>query len=215
MWSHAMCGTWRRNSSTTRRWSEPWGRPTLGGTPAHAGPGAARVPRQGLCLRAEGPGYPGWLRLAAGLLLPAVVACHEASRDNPVDPALTPPVDVEVTVDDTAGTATVTWSAYGGSPPFAAYWVLRQPQGVTDADTLVKIADPHTLSFADTSLQPDRQYAYRVSTVNTAQLEVTSQACRPRPLRLVPVQLRQAEFDARTGTAALAWSRYRGAGFAS
>ena len=39
-----------------------------------------------------------------------LAACHDAPRNNPFDPALTPPVELEVALDDTAGTATLTWS---------------------------------------------------------------------------------------------------------
>jgi hypothetical protein len=61
-------------------------------------------------------------RLAIWMAAPTLVllvACHDARRENPLDPALTPPVELQVALDDTAGTATLTWSAYAGDQPFA------------------------------------------------------------------------------------------------
>lgn len=50
---------------------------------------------------------------------------HDAPRDNPLDPQLTPPVQLQVALDDTAGTATLTWTRYEGEAEFGEYWVLR------------------------------------------------------------------------------------------
>ena len=39
-----------------------------------------------------------------------LVACgHDAKRDDPLDPQLTPPVEFEIAVDETADTATTSW----------------------------------------------------------------------------------------------------------
>lgn len=46
-----------------------------------------------------------WGCLAVPLLL---ACCHDAARDNPLDPSLTPPVELAVALNDTAGTATLT-----------------------------------------------------------------------------------------------------------
>jgi hypothetical protein len=51
--------------------------------------------------------------LLFGLLL--LGACsHDTKRTNPLDPVLTPAVELEVALDDTAGTASLTWTAYVG-----------------------------------------------------------------------------------------------------
>ena len=47
------------------------------------------------------------LLLAIPLL--GLLACgHDAKRDNPLDPELTPPVKLEVSLNDTTGIATLT-----------------------------------------------------------------------------------------------------------
>ena len=73
----------------------------------------------------------------AGLLL--LWACHDAPRKNPFDPELTPPVELNVALDDTAGTAMLTWTKYAGEAEFAEYRVLRNVAKSTEADTLAVI----------------------------------------------------------------------------
>ena len=64
--------------------------------------------------------------LLAGLPLLGLLACsHDSARDNPLDPERTPPVELQVALDDTAGTATLTWKPYDGEAAFAAYWIIR------------------------------------------------------------------------------------------
>ena len=47
------------------------------------------------------------------------VGCHNAPRNNPLDPELTPGVELlSATTDSLAGTATLTWSQYAGDQPF-------------------------------------------------------------------------------------------------
>ena len=57
----------------------------------------------------------------------ALLACsHEASRENPLDPSRSPGVELSVALDDSTGAARLTWTAYAGEEPLAAYWVLRR-----------------------------------------------------------------------------------------
>jgi hypothetical protein len=66
---------------------------------------------------------PAQFLLCAGLLL----SCHDARRENPVDPDLTPAVtDLAVSVTDSLGLVQLVWSAYHGDMAFAAYHVLRK-----------------------------------------------------------------------------------------
>ena len=152
-----------------------------------------------------------WL-LTAPLLL--VLACsHDSPRENPFDPTLTPPVELQVTLDDTAGTATVTWTQYEGDQPFAAYWVLRNIDKSTEVDTLEQISGQVQTAYTDTSLAPGTDYVYRVSVVYAGGLEVASPGVRVRPLVLPPVAIRSLDFDSRTASAALVWTPYRGPRF--
>ena len=75
------------------------------------------------------------------LLLALLAACsHESKRDNPFDPTLTVAPQLEVALDDRTGTATLTWTAYEGEAPFAAYWVLRNELKSTDEAPLADVA---------------------------------------------------------------------------
>ena len=52
------------------------------------------------------------------ILLLALLGCsHDARRENPLDPELTPAVTLSVAADDTAGTATLTWTRSEGRSP--------------------------------------------------------------------------------------------------
>ena len=73
----------------------------------------------------------------AGCIGPLLLAaCRAAPRKNPFDPELTPPVELTVVLDDTAGTATLTWTPYAGEAAFAEYRVLRNPTESTRLETL-------------------------------------------------------------------------------
>ena len=51
------------------------------------------------------------------IALLALLGCsHDAKRENPLDPELTPPVRLVVTVGDSTGVASLTWSAYTSQP---------------------------------------------------------------------------------------------------
>jgi len=78
-----------------------------------------------------------------GLLGVLLVSCHDAPRENPFDPVLTPGVELQVTLDDTAGIATVNWTRYAGNQSFAEYRVLRNVARsiAVDDDGYIYVAD--------------------------------------------------------------------------
>jgi hypothetical protein len=139
----------------------------------------------------------------AGLLALTLAACHDAPRSNPLDPATTPPVELEVTTPGIATAInTLTWTPYAGAAPFAAYWVLRSNARILEqvdtldvqsdyywvlrntvrkVDTLAVFADPRRISFVDTIRAGDRlkTLAYRISVINTGGFEVTSEEKEP------------------------------------
>ncbi|MBI3242865.1 MAG: fibronectin type III domain-containing protein, partial [Chloroflexi bacterium] len=153
-----------------------------------------------------------WFKVLVALLL-ALLSCHDAPRTNPFDPALTPAVELQVALDDTAGTATLTWTRYEGQQPFREYRVLRKVPGLEAVDTLVSIPAVEQITFVDTTLAPDTDYLYRVSVVNSSGYAVSSQEEEARPLSLPKVQLLETQLDSRTATAALRWTRYQGPRF--
>ena len=71
-------------------------------------------------------------------------------------------------VDDTAGTATLTWTQYEGDQPFAEYHILRRVQGLESGDTLATIAAPEQTSFIDSALAENLTRAIRFEAVKTA-----------------------------------------------
>ena len=143
----------------------------------------------------------------AGLLL--VTACHDASRKNSFDPALTPEVELEVALGDTAGTAALTWNPYAGEMPFAEYQVLRNILHSTVVDTLARLADPFRNSYVDTTLQPDTAYEYRIAAVNTGGFAAESLRKRIDGYATRAVRLLSPIPDSETGILHLTWTRYR------
>ena len=150
--------------------------------------------------------------LLAGVL--SLLACsHDSTRDNPLDPDLTPPVELQVAVDDTAGAASLNWTPYQGEAPFAAYWVLRALQASDLVDTLAIITDLSQTSYADSTSLTGLFYSYRISAVNTSGLEVPSTAQSVRSLDHPQVEILDLSFESSTASASLSWSAYTGARF--
>lgn len=141
-------------------------------------------------------------------------SCHDAPRDNPFDPVLTPAVEVQAALDDTAGVATLTWSRYQGQQPFAGYQVLRKVRGLEAVDTLVVIAEPEVAFFVDNTLAPDLEYLYWVEVLNQAGLASASSQVAVRSFQVRGVELIEAHSDDHQGVVALRWQRYRGPDFA-
>ena len=149
--------------------------------------------------------------LAILLLLNA--CAHEARRENPLDPGLTPSVTLSVIADDRLGTAELTWSAYVGQMPFAAYLVLRKVPGIEGTDTLRVISTVADTTFTDARRAPDTTYEYRISITNGGGFTVASAPETVIGYTIESVQLLVADPDPRTGAITLRWHRYRDAGF--
>lgn len=140
-------------------------------------------------------------------------ACHDAPRKNPLDPALTPAVELQVTLDEAAGTATLTWTPYQGDQPFAAYRVLRNPARSTEVDTLVEITALDSTSYLDASLVPNTGYEYRVAVVNRSGYENLSATISTAGYQARGVALLSWSVDARRGAVDLRWQPYQGGRF--
>ncbi len=139
---------------------------------------------------------------------------HDARRENPLDPELTPGVELTVTVNDTAGTAALTWTRYEGAQPFAAYVVLRHVTNTTVVDTLGRITNADSVAFLDASLAFDTSYQYRVSVDNTTGFSAQSAAVQTQPLTPSALGPILARTDSTAGTITVRWNRYGGPGFA-
>ena len=149
-----------------------------------------------------------WLLTGLALLL----ACgHDSKRDNPLDPALTPAVELEVSLDDSAGAATLTWTPYDGDTPFAEYRVLRKVPGLETVDTLAAIADVQATSHEDTTLRPNTAYSYRISVVNASGYEASSQEQSVEGYGGGAVTL--FEHEVQSDEVRLRWSRFSGGRF--
>lgn len=143
-----------------------------------------------------------------------LVGCgHDSARENPLDGKLTPPVSIQVTVDDSAASATVSWSVYDGGAEFAQYLVLRQIFDRVSVDTLARLDDRSTTAFTDTSLAPGTAYLYRVSVVNAAGLEIESDEAREQLSSLPAVEITSLTADAVSATASIEWTAYSGPRF--
>ncbi|NKB72764.1 MAG: hypothetical protein GKR89_37305 [Candidatus Latescibacteria bacterium] len=148
------------------------------------------------------------------LLLTALGACHETQRDNPLDPELTPAVEiVAARLDTSAGVVLLEWTMYSGRQPFAFYQILRRPQNLTLVDTLAQIDNLNSLAFTDTTLAPQVDYVYQVVVFNQ---EGFAQLSSERPVGAfdlsVPV-LSIPTSDPAQGTIHLQWDLYRGPDF--
>lgn len=142
-------------------------------------------------------------------------ACHDAPRDNPFDPALTPAVEVQAALDDTAGVATLTWSRYQGQQPFVGYQVLRKVRGLEAVDTLGMVNQPEVTFFVDNTLVPDLEYLYWVEVLNQVGFANASGQVTVRSFQVRGVEVVEAHSDDHQGVIALRWQRYRGPDFAS
>ncbi len=145
------------------------------------------------------------LLIAAALLC----ACHDAHRSNPMDPVLTPPVELNASVDDTSGAVILRWTRYQGQQPLDCYRVLRAIEGSADTDTLATIADVDSLAWADTTRVPGVSYRYRVEAINIAGFACRAQVLTVGGVQWQPVSLQRPAFSPATGAVRLDWSRYR------
>ncbi len=143
------------------------------------------------------------------------MGCHDSPRKNPLDPALTPPVVLNVALADTTGTAVLTWTPYQGDTPFVSYQILRSVTDRINTDTLATITGIDTLTYIDTSLATNTTYAYRVAVRNSAGFVAASIPITVGPLHLPAIAQLQADFDAPTASATLTWSPYQGPRFSA
>ncbi|MEW6756126.1 MAG: fibronectin type III domain-containing protein, partial [Candidatus Latescibacterota bacterium] len=148
-------------------------------------------------------------------VLACVVACHDAPRENPLDPVLTPPVELQVSVDSTAGTAALTWTPYAGRQPFAEYRVLRSLLNSLLADTLAAIVDVTQTTYVDSTLAPHAAYEYQVVACNRAGYAAASERQRAEGYGVRPVALLPLAYEPWAGAVRLRWRQYRDPGFAS
>ena len=137
----------------------------------------------------------------------ASIGCHDAPRKNPVDPKLTPAVElVSVEVDSLQGTATLLWTRYLGAQPFQAYRILRRISGQTavlERATTTEVADT---VFVDAEVEAEHVYVYSVAVINAAGLEVGSNE-REVSFTFAAPRLEIEELSSSTASATLSWSR--------
>ena len=151
---------------------------------------------------------PKSIRLIALL---ALLGCsHDAKRENPLDPELTPAVTLTAVTDDSTGTVQLSWTAAEGR--FAEYLVLRTRSDLSSVDTLARMYDTRTVSFTDT-VSLLSQFTYRVSVVTRDGLEASSNEVNPRTIKLQGVVIQDLRFDAATATATVRWTVYNGPRF--
>lgn len=153
-------------------------------------------------------------RLYAIVLLFGLTACsHDASRENPLDPGLTPPTSVELRLSETRFAVDLTWMPYAGETPFGEYRVQRRPQDDETWTTLAIVSEPTTIAFSDTTLAPNTAYAYTVQVVNAAGLVIVATEVATPGIAVGPVALLTASTDTLSGTVRLRWTRFRDHGF--
>lgn len=148
--------------------------------------------------------------LAAGLL---ATSCHNTDRENLLDPTLTPGVALVVALNDTTGHARLSWSPYDGEAPFERYLVLRNEAESVRVDTLIIGTDVSLHAFTDTTLRPNRAYAYRISVVNSSGLEIASGERRTQGFNVEPIRLINLDPEHGPATMRMRWTRYRSPGF--
>ena len=141
-------------------------------------------------------------------------ACsHDAPRQNPLDPELTPAVTLEAVVHDSTGAVTLSWSLYAGEQPFAAYRVERKTQGQEEWVALDTLTVAARTTFVDATLAPGVPYDYRVVVVSGAGFNSPSNKESVAGYSTGAVQLYLPETDGEAGAVLLRWSRYRDPGF--
>ena len=148
------------------------------------------------------------------LLILLLLGCgHDTKRENPLDPALTPAVELQIALDDTSGTATLTWTPYAGAAAFTEYRVLRNVLAQQVVDTLFVTSDASQTTLIDTSLAPNTAYTYRISVASAGGFVAVSQQQTTPGFEAQPVPLHEVAIDAVQERAVLSWTPYAGGQF--
>lgn len=148
------------------------------------------------------------------LLLLLILGCaHDSHRANPLDPTLTPSVQVAVDPDTIGGAALLTWSQYDGEADFAEYVVVRQQRGLSAVDTLFRAERVEQTSYRDTSLLAGQAYEYRVLVTNEAGFISASQIVTPPDLSLPAPEIGGVIIDATSASAHIVARPYVGTRF--
>ena len=141
------------------------------------------------------------------------LGCYDGHRDNPLDPKLTPAVELlDVQVDEGEGTATLMWTEYEGEMGFASYRVERRVAQMVSVDTLEVISSVSDTTWIDERIAPDTEYVYRVIVRNADGFEQESNAYRSGSFSVYPVRLLELEMDAQRGGRSLPGRATRGRG---
>jgi len=122
-------------------------------------------------------------------------------------------VELRVALDESAGTARLTWSTYHGELPLVEYRVLRRVAERTRVETLAVLTNPSTTAYVDSLLAPDTPYVYRVAVVSAGGLEASSAEHGLAPYRVQAVDLLPVRQDAETGSVRVVWRPYQGPRF--
>lgn|GEM_PF-5805166 len=110
-----------------------------------------------------------------GLLI-VLAACHDAPRDNPVDPTLTPALEAvqfeAALFDSRTATATLAWNR--STDGFERYEIQRQTDEADDISIVHLTSAIDDTMFVDTGLDGNTEYSYRVILRSTAGQELES-----------------------------------------
>lgn len=144
------------------------------------------------------------------LLLALVAACsHDAPRENPLDPELTPAVELTAALDDSAGTVALSWTRYDGRQPFGSYRIDRRIRGREEWTSLDSLAQPELTSFADSTLEAATAYEYRVAVINASGFAQPSGIELVPGFAIAPIALFPVDGDGSSGALRLRWTGVR------
>jgi hypothetical protein len=148
------------------------------------------------------------------LLLCVLAGCsHDAKRENPLDPELTPPVSLEGRLDVSQGTVELSWSAYDGTTSFETYHVLRKVQGLEAIDTLSSLPGLADTTFIDSSTAPNTSHEYQILVETTPGLQTPSNLIAVSGYTVVAPVLTSVVGDGRGAKIVVTWSPYNGPRF--
>jgi hypothetical protein len=147
--------------------------------------------------------------LVGAALAMLLVGCHDASRNNPLDPTLTPAVELSVALEETSGAAILRWTPYAGTADFAGYVVRRNLAQTTLVDTVHATSDLQQTTYRDTTLRPDGLYEYTVLAVNSSGYAASSNLASVSSFTTRAIELLPVTLEPDRGAAHLRWTQYR------